>query len=88
MTQKSEELQRLERELNEQPELKEKMDAEIRRIAEAGEAESDGEAMVKAAATLGYTITLEELERTAADLEKLDDDELETAGGKFSGPVE
>ena len=47
MTQKSEELQRLERELNEQPELKEKMDAEIRRIAEAGEAESDGEAMVK-----------------------------------------
>ena len=35
MTQKSEELQRLEHELNEQPELKEKIDAEIRRSAEA-----------------------------------------------------
>ena len=78
---KSEEMLRLERELNEQPELKEKMDAEIRRIAEAGEAESDGEAMVKAAAALGYTITPGELERAAADLEKLDDDELDAAGG-------
>jgi hypothetical protein len=88
MTQKSEEMQRMERDLNEQAELREKLDAEIKRIAEAGEAECDGEAMVKAAAAMGYTLTLEELERAAADLEKLDDDELETAGGKFSGPVE
>ena len=78
---KSEELLRLERDLNEQPELQEKIDTEIRRIAEAGEAECDGEAMAKAAAALGYTITLEELERAAADLEKLDDDELDAAGG-------
>ena len=79
---KSEELLRLERDLDEQPELREKLDTEIKRIAEAGEAECDGEAMVKAAAALGYTITLEELERAAADLEKLDDDELEIAGGE------
>ena len=79
---KSEELLRLERDLNGQPELREKLDAEIKRIAETGEAECDGEAMVKAAAALGYTITLEELERAAADLEKLDDDELEAAGGE------
>ena len=78
---KSEELLRLERDLNEQAELKEKLDAEIRRVAEAGEAQSDGEAMAKAAAALGYTITPEELERTTADLEKLDDDELEASGG-------
>ena len=38
--------------------------------------------MVKAAASLGYTVRPEELERAAADLEKLDDDELEAAGGK------
>ena len=82
---KSEELLRLERDLNEQPELQEKIDTEIRRIAEAGEAECDGEAMVKAAAALGYTITLEELERAAVDLEKLDDDELDAAGGGDSG---
>ncbi len=78
---KSEELLRLERDLNEQAELKEKLNAEIRRVAEAGEAQSDGEAMAKAAAALGYTITPEELERTTADLEKLDDDELEASGG-------
>jgi hypothetical protein len=78
---KSEELLRLERDLDEQPELREKLEAEIKRIAETKEAESDGEAMAKAAATLGYTITLEELERATADLEKLDDDELDAAGG-------
>ncbi len=78
---KNEELQRLERDLNEQPELREKLDAEIKRIAGAGEAQCDGEAMVKAAASLGYTITIEELERAAADLEKLDDDELDAAAG-------
>ena len=78
---KSEELLRMERDLNEQPELREKLDAEIKRIAEAGEAESDGEAMAKAAAALGYTVKVEELERTTADLEKLDDDELEASGG-------
>ena len=33
---KSEELLRLERDLNEQPELREKLDAEYKRIAEAG----------------------------------------------------
>lgn len=78
---KSEEMLRMERDLNGQPELKEKLETEIKRIAEAGEAESEGEVMVKAAAALGYSITLEELERTAADLEKLDDDELDAAGG-------
>ena len=78
---KSEELLRLERDMNEQPELREKLDAEIKCITDAGEASCDGEAMVKAAAALGYPITLEELERTTADLEKLDDDELEASGG-------
>ena len=77
---KSEEMLRLERDLNGQPELREKLDAESKRIAEAGEAKYDGEAMVKAAAALGYTITLEELDRAIADLEKMDDDELDAAG--------
>lgn len=36
---------------------------------------------MKAAAALGYTVTLEELERAAADLEKLDDDELNDVDG-------
>ncbi|MBR3017816.1 MAG: hypothetical protein IKH57_12215 [Clostridia bacterium] len=79
---KSEEILRLERDIDEQPELQEKLNAEIRRIAEAGEAQSDGEAMFKAVASLGYAITIEELERATADLEKLDDDELDAAGGQ------
>lgn len=81
---KSEEMLRLERDLNEQPELREKLEAETKRIAEAGEAESDGEVMVRATTALGYTITLEELERSNADLEKLDDEELNAAGGSWS----
>ena len=81
MTQKSSELLRMERDMSEHPELREELDAEIKRIAGAGEAASDGEALVKAAAALGYTVTVEELERTAADLEKLDDNELDAAAG-------
>ena len=50
---KSEEMLRMEHDLNEQPELAEKLDAEFKRIAEAGEAQCDGEVMVKAAAVLG-----------------------------------
>ena len=78
---KSNELLRMERDLNGHPELREKLDAEIRRIADAGEAQSDGEIAVKAAASLGYAVAAEELERAAADLEKLSDDELDASGG-------
>jgi len=51
---KTDEMLRMERDLNGNPELLEKLDAEIRRIAEAGEAKCDGEALLKAAAALGY----------------------------------
>ena len=80
---KSEEMLRLERDMNEQPELREKLEAECRRIAEAGEAQSDGELMVKAATALGYTIPLEELERSVADVQELDLDELNDAAGGY-----
>ena len=78
---KTEEMLRLERDMNGDPELREKLDAEIRRIVEAKEAESDGEAMAKAAAALGYTVTPEELERSAAELEAVDDNDLDTVAG-------
>ena len=80
---KNEELQRMVRDMHEQPELKEKLEAEINRILETGEAETDGEVIVKAAAALGYTITLEKIERFAADLEQLDDNELDAVSGGF-----
>ena len=72
---------RMERDLNGNPELREKLDAEIRRIAEAGEAKCDGEALLKAAAALGYTITLDEQARAAAELETVDDEELSKVAG-------
>ena len=83
---KSEEMLHLEHDMSEKPELREKLEAEIKRITEAGEAENDGETLAKAAAALGYTITPEELERFNADFEKLDDEELDTVagGGLFS----
>ena len=86
---KSEELLRLERDLNEQPELREKLNAECKRIAEAGEAKSDGEVLVKAAAALGYTVSQEELERAAAAAQELDPDEMNAAAGwRISGEDE
>ena len=78
---KSEELLRLERDLNESAELKEKLEEELKRIAQEREADSDGEAMVKAAEALGYHITAEELERAAAEMEALDDEELDSVAG-------
>ena len=56
MMQKSDEILRFERDINEQPELKKKLEAEVKRIAESGEMECDAEAMVKAAASQGYTM--------------------------------
>ena len=85
---KTEEMLRLERDMNGDPELREKLDAEIRRIVEAKEAESDGEAIAKAAAALGYAITAEELERSAAEMEAVDDDELDGVSGGEIGQDE
>ncbi len=87
MMKKNDEILRFERDINEQPELKKKLEAEIKRIAEAGEAECDAEAMVKAAASQGYTITMEELQRSTADLEKLDIEELDAVGGFGKKPT-
>ena len=80
---KSEEMLRMERDLNEQPELAKKLGAEYKRIYEAGEAQGDGEIMVQAAAALGYTITLEELERAAAEMHELDPAEMDAVAGGF-----
>ena len=48
----------------------------------------DGEVLVWAAAALGYTISLEELERLAAAAQELDPDEMNAAGGVFDCGVE
>lgn len=50
-------------------------------LEDVAEAANDGEAMVKAAAQLGYEISLEELERAWADAQELDSAELEAVAG-------
>ena len=78
---KSEELQRMERDLSGQPELREKLDAEIKRIVDTGEAACNEEAVAKAAASLGYKITPEELKHAVADSGELSESELEQISG-------
>ena len=86
---KSEELQRMERDLSEQPELREKLEADIKRIVDAGEAACNEEAVAKAAASLGYKITPEELKRTAADYKELSESDMEQiSGGNFFADLE
>ena len=86
---KSEELQRMERDLSGQPELREKLDAEIKRIVDAGEAACNEEAVAKAAASLGYKVTPEELKRAVADCEELSDSDMEQiSAGNFFADLE
>ena len=82
---KSENILAFEAALKENKELREKYEAAQKRIIENKEAESDGEVLVKAAAEVGFTLTLEELERAMAQYQELNDEELEdVAGGWFA----
>ncbi len=71
----------MERDLSGQPELREKLEANIKRIVDAGEAACGEEAVAKAAASLGYKITPEELKRTATDFEELSESDLKQVSG-------
>ena len=62
-------------------------EANIKRIVDAGEAACGEEAVAKAAASLGYKITPEELKRTAADFEELSESDLEQVSGGTSSPI-
>ena len=67
-------------------ELQEKFASAKARIAESGEAASDAELLVKAAAEVGYTLTVEELERAIAQAQEVNEEELaKVAGGIGDG---
>lgn len=68
--------------LQQSKELQEKFASAKARIAESGEAASDAELLVKAAAEVGYTLTVEELERAIAQAQEVNEEELaKVAGG-------
>ena len=78
---KSENIQAFEAALMDNIALQDKYKAALKRIIENKEATSDGEAMVKAAAEIGFTLTMAELERKAAENQELSDDDLEQVSG-------
>lgn len=67
--------------MKENEELREKYVAAQKRIAQNKEAASDGELLVKAAAEVGFTLTLEEIERSFAQSQEIDDEELDNVAG-------
>ena len=78
---KSENILAFEAALKESKELQEKYAAAQKRISEAKEASSDGELIVKAAAEIGFTLTVAELERALAQVEELNEEELGNVSG-------
>ena len=78
---KSESFLAFEAALKDSKELQEKFIAAQKRIIENKEAASDGEVIVKAAAEIGFTLTIEELERALAQAEELNEEELGNVSG-------
>ena len=86
---KSEKIRKFEEALSKDKDLAQKYEDIIKRIVENKEAGSDGEAMVKAAAELGYDIPIEELERSYAAIAEVSDESLDSvAGGESDEPEE
>lgn len=78
---KSENILAFEAAMRENEELLQKFVAAQKRIVENKEAANDGELMVKAAAEVGFTLTIEELERFMAQSQEVDEEELATISG-------
>ena len=78
---KSENILAFEAALKENKDLRATYEAALKRITENKEATSDGEALVKAAAEVGFTLTMAELERAMAQIQKLDDEDLAQVSG-------
>ena len=78
---KSEEILRLEKDLAQNKELSEQFKIAMEEAGKSGECKCDGEVMVRAAASLGYEISLAEIERMAAESEKLELGEMEKIAG-------
>ena len=85
MIERSENIKKFEEALSADENLRNKYEAALKKIADEKLAESDGEAMVKAAKELGFEISIDEMERYFASIQELDDEELENAAGGADG---
>ena len=78
---KSENIKAFEKAMSENTELREKFEAAEERIYNNKEAENVGDLMVKAAAEVGFTLDMAELERSFAQSQELSDEELSNVSG-------
>ena len=67
--------------LKESKELQEKFEAAKKRIVENKEAANDVEMVVKAAAEVGFTLTVAETERSIVAAQEINDEELANVSG-------
>ena len=77
----TENVRTFEKELRESEELQHRLAQELKKIAEEKSAESDAEAMAKAAHALGYDFTVADMEKAHAETQELDSEEMEQAAG-------
>ena len=79
-----ENVKKFEQAIREDRELAHAFEEELKRITEEKSANSDTEAIVKAANALGFDFTLADVEKAQAETQELDPDELsQTAGGSW-----
>ena len=76
-----ENVRKFEADLRGNEELQEKLYEELVKIAKEKSAETDAEAMAKAAQTLGYDFTVADMEKAHAETQELDPEEMEQAAG-------
>ena len=77
----TENVRTFEKALRESEELQHRLAQELKKIAEENSAESDAEAMAKAAQALGYDFTVADMEKANAEAQELAPEEMEQAAG-------
>ena len=77
----TENVRKFEKDMRKSEELQKKLLAELKKIVEEKSAESDAEAMAKAARALGYDFTVADMEKANAETRELDPEEMEQAAG-------
>ena len=77
----TENVRTFEKALRESGELRRRLAQELKKIAEEKSAESDAEAMAKAAQALGYDFTVADMEKANAEAQELAPEEMEQAAG-------
>ena len=77
----TENVRKFEKDLRGNEKLQKKLFEELAKIAKEKSAESDAEAMAKAAHALGYDFTVADMEKANAETQELDSEEMEQAAG-------